>query len=140
MVSPGLFSHGLTAISRTDIKELFWMVFTLTGFQLLLVYLKVPYLEPLLFLVYVNDLPSYINSRSSIALFADDSKLYKSIDLPDSTLHLQNDLDNVHKWSLDAMKFNDEVQRIKMSGTTDLEKKDEDCSRVLPGRPTSSIC
>jgi hypothetical protein len=64
-------------------------------------------LGPLLFLVYVNDLPSYTNSQSTIALFADDSKLYKSINLPDSTLHLQNDLNNLHKWSLDwAMKFN----------------------------------
>ena len=64
-------------------------------------------LGPLLLLVYVNDLASYINSQSTIDLFADDSKLYKSIDLPDSTIHLQNDLDNLHKWSLDwAMKFN----------------------------------
>jgi hypothetical protein len=53
--------------------------------------------DPLLFLVYVNDFSSYINSQSTIAQFADDSKLYKSINLPDSTLHLQNDLDNLHK-------------------------------------------
>ena len=78
-------------------------------------------LGPLLFLVYVNDLPSYINSRSSIVLFADDSKLYNSIDLPDSTLYLQNDLDNIHKWSLDwAMKFNEskcQVLRISRKKT-----------------------
>ncbi len=65
-------------------------------------------LGPLPFLIYVNDLLSYTNSQSTIALFADDSKLYRPIDLPDSTYYLQNDLDNLHKWSLDwAMKFNE---------------------------------
>jgi hypothetical protein len=98
MASLDLFSHGLAAISRTDIKELFLMVFILTAWLPITSGLpqgSIP--DPLLFLVYVNDFSSYINSQSTIAQFVDDSKLYKSIDLPDSTLHLQNDLDNLHK-------------------------------------------
>ena len=94
-------------------------------------------LGPLLFLVYVNDLPSYINSQSTIALFADDSKLYKSIDLPDSTLHLQNNLDNLHKWSLDwAMKFNkSKCQALQVS-----RKKTKIVSQYnLDGRPLECV-
>ena len=38
-------------------------------------------LGPLLFLVYVNDVPSCIINNSNIALFADDSKLYRAMDI-----------------------------------------------------------
>ena len=36
-------------------------------------------LGPLLFLVYINDMPEYVGQGSSMALFADDSKLYRPI-------------------------------------------------------------
>ena len=71
------------------------------------------------------------------ALFADDSKLYKSIDLPDSTLHLQNDLDNLHKWSLDwAMKFNkSKYQALRVS-----RKKTKIVSQYnLDGQPLECV-
>ena len=56
-------------------------------------------LGPLLFLVYINDLPSVINCDSSIGLFADDSKCFKTIlDSQDCT-NLQNDLDAISEWS-----------------------------------------
>ena len=41
-------------------------------------------LGQLLFLVYVNDIPSYVHSQSSVALFADGTKLFKTINLPDA--------------------------------------------------------
>ena len=64
-------------------------------------------LGPLLFLVYVNDLPSVIDCDSSIELFADDSKYYRtilnSLDCP----NLQNDLDVISEWSKDwRLRFN----------------------------------
>jgi len=37
-------------------------------------------LGPLLFLVSVNEMPSYVQHGSSLAVFADDSKLYRPID------------------------------------------------------------
>ncbi len=133
MVSLDPFSHGSAATSRTDIKEWFLMVF-------IPISSGVPQgsiLGPLMFLVYVNDLPSYTNSQSTIALFADDSKLYRPIDLPDSTYYLQNDLDNLHKWSLDwAMKFNESKCQVLRAS----RKKGEDCSSVQPGRPTVGMC
>ena len=52
-------------------------------------------LGPLLFLVYANDMPEYLRERTSIALFADDSKLYKPIDSESHHL-LQSDLTSLH--------------------------------------------
>lgn len=49
-------------------------------------------LGPLLFLVYINDAPAYIQCGSSIALYADDSKLYRPIKLPDASNLLQSGL------------------------------------------------
>ena len=64
-------------------------------------------LGPLMFLVYINDLPDYPQNDSQIALFADDSKLYRTIDSPNTSYLLQQDLDCLHKWCHDwAMSFN----------------------------------
>ena len=54
-------------------------------------------LGPLLFLIYINDLPSVVN-HSSIYLFADDSKLLQSITSQESTSDLQSDIDAVITW------------------------------------------
>lgn len=53
-------------------------------------------LGPLLFLIYINDLPSYVNS--TIRLFADDAYLYNIIDSVNDSLLLQSDLDNLQLW------------------------------------------
>ena len=64
-------------------------------------------LGPIMFLVYINDAPDYICSSSTIALSADDSKLYLVIIQPGCGNNLQKDLDGLHKWSQDwSMDFN----------------------------------
>ena len=54
-------------------------------------------LAPLLFLLYVNDLPDVLNSR--IKIFADDSKLYRSVSVPADSFAMQVDLDAALQWA-----------------------------------------
>jgi len=61
-------------------------------------------LGPLLFLIYINDMPNEVKSK--IALFADDAYLYRSIRTPQDTEQLQNDLDNLVLWESNwSMQF-----------------------------------
>jgi hypothetical protein len=55
-------------------------------------------LGPLLFLIFINDLPDCINSTCK--MFADDVKIYRSLDDPVSDFYeLQKDLDQLADWS-----------------------------------------
>ena len=64
-------------------------------------------LGPLLFLMFVNDLPSVIQGNCYTALYADDSKVYKEINSLEDNLQLQEQLDNLVRWSEDwQLKFN----------------------------------
>jgi hypothetical protein len=53
-------------------------------------------LGPLLFLIYINDLPESLHS--SAKLFADDSLLYRELNTTSDTNKLQEDLDKLQKW------------------------------------------
>ena len=55
-------------------------------------------LGPVLFLLYVNDLADGISS-SSIATFADETKLFSSISSQNDSNQLQDDLDILSQWS-----------------------------------------
>ena len=60
---------------------------------------------PLLFLLYVNDIPSYVSSK--VRLFADDAILYRKVDSATDASSLQKDLDALCRWESDwEMKFN----------------------------------
>ena len=62
-------------------------------------------LGPLLFLLYINDLPQ--NVTSQVRLFADDCLLYRSVKCTQDQLDLQRDLTSLHEWSLKwGMNFN----------------------------------
>lgn len=54
-------------------------------------------LGPLLFLIYVNDIPEWM--LSSIRLFADDTKLWTRISGPEDVAKLQQDLNRLQQWS-----------------------------------------
>ena len=51
---------------------------------------------PFLFLVYINDLPSYIGNSSKIPIFADDTSIVKAG--PRNQCFLQTDLDRINNW------------------------------------------
>ena len=63
-------------------------------------------LGPILFLVYINDLPDCI-SNSTVRLFADDCILYRQIDSTADCLKLQDDLNALQHWEdMWLMTFN----------------------------------
>ena len=54
-------------------------------------------LGPLLFLLYINDLPDSLESH--VKIFADDSKLYHRVKTDSDRRQVQNDLDKLQNWS-----------------------------------------
>ena len=63
-------------------------------------------LAPLLFAMYINDLPSAIKS-SECVMFADDVKLFYRVKTASDCSLLQSDLDNLSRWSADwQLKLN----------------------------------
>ena len=53
---------------------------------------------PLLFLTYINDLPSVLSPSTACRLFADDCLLYRFIHSMEDKVILQKDLDSLFEW------------------------------------------
>ena len=72
-------------------------------------------LAPLMFLIYVNDLP--VGVKSYINLFADDAKIMRQVKTPEDCLTLQRDLDIIHDWSSKwLMEFNSDKCHVLEMG------------------------
>ena len=62
-------------------------------------------LGPILFSIYINDIDNSLISK--ICKFADDTKMCKNVGRLEDVISLQNDLNNLYKWSIDwQMQFN----------------------------------
>ena len=69
---------------------------------------RAQFLGPVLFLIYINDLPKYV-SNSTVRLFADDTLLYLTNHNSSDCTKLQDDLNNLQKWESDRqMSFHPE--------------------------------
>ena len=63
-------------------------------------------LGPVLFLIFMNDLPDNIQN-SIVRLFADDCILYRSVQVPNDCKKLHADINNLEQWEKTwLMKFN----------------------------------
>ena len=63
-------------------------------------------LGPLLFLIFIHDLPEYISSSTKVRLFADECMLYREIKSNADSIQLQEDLNLLVKWEDWLMAFN----------------------------------
>ena len=62
---------------------------------------------PLLFLAYINDLPSVLDPATACRLFADDCLIYRSIHTTSDQVALQKDLEALFRWGVTwGLKFN----------------------------------
>ena len=75
-------------------------------------------LGPLLFLIYINDLPLHVK-HSNIDIFADDATLHSSApDLNTIQVALCKDLENINIWCLEnKMKINEKKTKCMLIGT-----------------------
>ena len=57
-------------------------------------------LGPIRFVLFINDLPQGISEDTHLALYADDTKIWRSIRNEEDIVQLQKDINNLHMWSI----------------------------------------
>ena len=72
-------------------------------------------LGPILFLIFINDLPDWISN--SMKMFADDTKIWRAIKAMEDGISLQNDLDKLVEWTkIWLLKFNPDKCKVMKLG------------------------
>ena len=74
-------------------------------------------LGPVLFVLFINDMPDVVSEPSTLALFADDAKCLRAINDDGDCVALQDDLNNLSDWSV-KWKLNFNVEKCTISTIT----------------------
>ena len=70
-------------------------------------------LGPLLFVMFINDMIGCVSDKTNIALYADDTKIWREILGWDDHLALQNDIDHLLEWArLNKMTFHPQKCKV----------------------------
>ena len=70
-------------------------------------------LGPLLFVLFINDLPQGLNSETNIRLYTDDTKIWRTIRSPEDIVCLQNDINSLINWAnINLMNFNSDKCKV----------------------------
>ena len=87
-------------------------------------------LGPLLFVIFINDIGNGLSKNSQLALYADDTKLYREIILDIDHELLQNDINILYDWSIkNKMKFHPNKCKVL---TVSLQRTNNIYSQALP--------
>ena len=85
---------------------------------------------PLLFLLYINDMPSVLDPSTACRLFTDDCLIYRSIKTVSDQVALQKDLEALHNWGLKwGLMFN-----VSKCNILHLDRKSVHPTRFYTGR------
>ncbi len=70
-------------------------------------------LGPLFFVLFINDMADYVSEGTKIALYADDTKMWRKIINWSDHEILQNDIDSLHSWAeRNKMKFHPDKCKV----------------------------
>ena len=70
-------------------------------------------LGPLLFVMFINDIQTVVYPGTKIALYANDTKIWRQILSENDNIILQNDINNLYQWSLvNKMRFHPDKCKI----------------------------
>jgi hypothetical protein len=86
-------------------------------------------LGPLMFLLYINEMPEYISNQSCVRLFADDAVIYREVNTESEAVCLQEDLNRLLQWEADwGMSFH--PSKCQVIRVTNKKKEIESCYNI----------
>ncbi len=95
-------------------------------------------LGPLLFLLYINDMPESLN-YSTPSLYADTEIYASSNDCGDLVHKINNDLENIRKWTKETQIHPSKSKHIFIASAYNLKNKLSDIPILITNKPIPKI-